>query len=297
MSEIANGGVLTMCYKADWHKAVGLSLCLRTRATKLPTAVVAPESLRGKLEPYFDHFVSERADLRGFMHKVYLDEYSPFTKTLFIDADTLVFRDPQELFDRWAGHAYMARGRSVKEGKSSFGLDRSRILKRLNKENFACIDGAGHAYFEKPDCHAVFDRAREILQEYSSWAPGAAIADEDILGIVMTEFDIYPEKNKQVVGFPKAILKTIHPMDPVKGRCEYIDSDGDRLKPLIMHFPRNMSPIWYHRMLSNIAKQYNCQKKIQWISLGLNEWIQYSLLWNIKINMRKILRLNKQSKS
>lgn len=291
---MSESGILTMCYEADWHKAVGLSLCLRARSTKLPTAVVAPETLRAKLEPYFNHFIPERTDLRGFMHKVYLDEYSPFTKTLFLDADMLVFRDPQELFDRWAGNAYMARGRSVKEGKSSFGLDRARILERLNKESFACIDGAGHAYFEKPACHAIFDRAREVLQDYSSWAPTAAVADEDILGIVMTELDIYPEEDKQVVGFPKAILKTIAPMDPVRGNCEYIDLDGDHLNPLIMHFPRNMSPVMYHYYLSKIAKSDNLGKNIHWRIKGYKEWIQYSFFWGLKKQVRQLVYTTKK---
>lgn len=287
---MSESGILTMCYEADWHKAIGLSLCLRARSTKLPTAVVAPETLRAKLEPYFDNFIPERTDLRGFMHKVYLDEYSPFTKTLFLDADMLVFRDPQELFDRWAGNAYMARGRSVKEGKSSFGLDRARILERLNKKSFACIDGAGHAYFEKPACHVVFNRAREVLQEYSSWAPSAAVADEDILGIVMTELDIHPELNKQVVGFPKAILKTIAPMDPVRGTCEYIDLDGDHLNPLIMHFPRDMSPLLYHKHLALLSTQFQGPKGVIFRYIGWKEWGRHTVLHGIKRKLKSTFR-------
>lgn len=282
-------GILTMCHQSDWHKAIGLVFSIKASSTALPVAIVAPEILRDKLEPYFDHFIPERPDLSGFRHKVYLDEYTPFKCTLFLDADMLVFRDPQELMDRWAGHAYMVRGHPETNGMSSFGLDRGKILDRLNKDAFACIDGAGHAYFENPAAHKIFHRAREILQDYENWAPNARVADEDIIGIVLTELDIIPERNKQIVGFPKAIKRTTKKMNAVTGDCEYIDLEGDSLAPLIMHFPRNMAPMRYHKQLSLLNKKFQGPKDIPWLKLGTQEWLHYSFYWSIKRRLKALL--------
>lgn len=285
-----NNGILTMCYEADWHKAIGLSLCLRARKSDHPTAVVAPVTLRSKLEPYFDHFIPERNDLKGFSHKIYLDEYSPFQKTLFIDADMLVFRDPQELFERWDGQPYMARGRPETSTTSSFGLSRGEILKMLNKDVFACIDGAGHAYFEQPNCKSIFSRSRDILANYNKWAPGARVADEDILGIVMTEANISPDQDKNIVGFPKAVKKYINVLDAAASSCEYIDLNGDHLSPILMHFPRDMTPLMYHLQLRKLDKHCHSKTGIPWIRLGMTEWARSVAVYAVKKRLKKLLK-------
>lgn len=284
-----NCGILTMCYEADWHKAIGLSLCLRARESKLQTAVVAPLSLRHKLEPYFNQFIPERTDLTGFSHKVHLDEYSPFQRTLFIDADMLVFRDPQELFDRWHGEPYMARGRPETASTSSFGLCRSEVLKTLGKDVFACIDGAGHAYFEKPSCQSVFARAREVLATYDEWAPEANVADEDIMGIVMTEADITPTYDKSIVGFPKAVRQYTKQLDCVSGECEYIDLDGDHVRPILMHYPRDMTPLRYHLQLRKLDKHLLINTGIPWARMGATEWVKSVAFYTAKTHTKKLL--------
>jgi len=259
-----------MCHSADWHKAIGLSLSLRRRCPGLPIAAVASPALQERLKPYFDFVVNERPDVRGFAHKLYLEEYSPFTKTLFVDADMLVMRDLRLLMEQWSGCGFTARGRLLDGGVSNFNLDRRAILDRLGKDRFSCVDGAGHYYFERPACYAVFSRAREILSDYGRWAPGARVADEDLIGIVMTERDIPPFAcKKQVVGFIKAIRGRPIEFDVLKGRCSYTDLAGDHVEPFLLHFPANMSPITYHGMLQVLSRTGGGPADVNWRLLGL----------------------------
>lgn len=281
-------GVLTMCYDADWQKAIAMRFTLKARCPHLPVAVVAPLSLRPRIEPYFDFFIEEKPGIRGFRHKLYLDEYSPFERTFFLDADMFVMRDLRELMEEWAGSGFAVRGRPRTGGISSFGLDRKRIMDRLGKQEFYCVGGAGHYYFEKPACAPIFERAREVLNDYASWAPGARVADEDIFGIVMTERGHAPIRSKQIVGFVNAAKPETLDFDPLQGRCSYTDLDGDDLQPYLMHFPRNMTPWTYHKMMRRICLTFDGPAGIPWRRLGAKEFLNHAVWWGLKERVRGI---------
>jgi hypothetical protein len=85
-------GVLTLATDNDYLKAIGLALSLRVTNPAVPLAIACNASVAEKAGRFFDHVIPEQAGLRGFVHKVYLDRYSPFERTLFLDSDVLVFR-------------------------------------------------------------------------------------------------------------------------------------------------------------------------------------------------------------
>ena len=84
-------GVLTLASPNDCLKAIGLSLSLKASNPGVPTAVACSPKLKAALSPFFDFVIEERPGLRGFVHKVYLDEYTPFDTTFFLDSDILLF--------------------------------------------------------------------------------------------------------------------------------------------------------------------------------------------------------------
>lgn len=276
-----------MCYEADWRKAIGLALSLKARGCCLPTAVVAPATLESKLSKHFDCFVPERTELSGFMHKLYLDEYSPFTKTLFVDADILALRDPTELFEKWAGMKYMTRGRTTESGTSHFGLDRAFVLRKINKTKFVVLDSAGHAYFEKPACIPVFERAREVVSDYYTWAPNAKIADEDVMGIVMTDMDIQPVSDKNIVGYPVAVKQTKRKLDAFLGQWEYIDWEGTTLSPLFIHYFNNMSPLCHYWEIFRLSKHHGF-KHTRWLAYGIRDHAHYEIWWRLKKTIKSM---------
>jgi len=80
----ASFGFLTLATRADYLKAIGLSLSLEVSNPGVPRAVACSEDLFPLLEHYFDFLVPEVKGLKGFAHKVYLDVYTPFSKTMFL---------------------------------------------------------------------------------------------------------------------------------------------------------------------------------------------------------------------
>lgn len=251
---ISEFGFLTLAIKKDYKKAIALSLRIRKLMPNIPIAVVSPDFLHPNLTPYFDEVISEFPELRGFEHKLYLDKYSPYEKTFFLDADILMIRAIDEYISDWFGSDYAVRGHLVKSGVSSFGLDRQKALSIINKSEFAHIGGAGHAYFEKPSCEKVFNEAREVAANYTVFG-AKRLADEDVMGIAMSKLDIFPKDNNNFLGSPWASIANTFKIDVNKNFCCYEDDLLGTVSPAIIHFPSMAKPMTYAREMRKIFRE------------------------------------------
>jgi hypothetical protein len=247
-------GFLTLAIKKDYKKAIALSLRIRELMPGIPIAVVCPSFLHDDLSPFFDSVIAEYPDLRGFEHKLYLDKYSPFEKTFFLDADILMIRAIYNYITDWTGSAYAARGLLLTDGISSFGLDREHALTIIGKSVFASIDGAGHAYFEKPACEPVFNEARKIASSYSVFG-AERLADEDVMGISLSKFDIEPKENNGFLGSPWAAVNNSFKIDVNNNFCSYQDALLGKVSPAVIHFPSMGKPLTYAREMRKIFRK------------------------------------------
>lgn len=250
-------GILTLATPNDYLKAIGLALSVRVSNPGLPIAVACSARVKPLVQSYFDHVIEERAGLRGFVHKVYLDEYSPFEETMFFDSDVLVFKPVKPYVDTWRQHAYTATGKYLSVGKSSFGMDRPEMLRQLGKQQLVCIDGAGHAFFRKPACLEIFDAARDVTARHKQIMGDIPYADEDVLDYVMTRFDIPPMPmadffSRYLSGRPGTMK-----MDATASLCEFIFRDtGEIMRPCMMHFAANEAAFAYHYQLHKLFKKF-----------------------------------------
>lgn len=281
-------GVITLAIPKDYKKAIALSLTLKEKSPNLPISVVCPSLLKEKLAPFFDKVIIERDDLKGFEHKLFLDLYSPYKNTFFFDADILIIKDITPIISKWKGSAYAVRGYQTKNGTSSFGLNREYVLKKINKQLFSVIDGAGHAYFEKPACNEVFDKARSILNDYSSYrAP--RFADEDGMGIAMTILDIEPKQNEDFLGSPWCAKPKTFTIDTNKSHCYYEDKLFGPVSPYVVHFPKFVFPFTYAREIKKTYKRHGLSVSGIWTQ-AINELIKINILWPISGIKKKIIK-------
>jgi len=253
-------GVITLAVEKDYKKAIALALTLKEHSPSLPISIVCSNKLTNFVSPYFDKVIIERSDLKGFEHKLYLDEYSPYINTFFFDADILIIKDILPIINLWSGSDYAVRGYIITKEKgkkiSNFGLDRINALQLIDKKEFSVIDGAGHAYFEKPACKVLFNTAREILKEYPKYKANS-FADEDAVGIAMTKLDIKPKDNNAFLGSPWCAQKGSFKIDTNKGICTYVDKQVGIIDPYVVHFPRFVYPYIYTVELKKIFKKNN----------------------------------------
>jgi hypothetical protein len=257
-----NFGFITMATPSDYLKAIGLALSLKVSNPGIPIAVACSKKLHPFLQPYFDYLIEEKAGLRGFVHKVYLDEYSPFEDTVFFDSDILVFKEVKPYVYSWGNAAYYACGEYLKDGLSYFGLNRAEILKKINKSQMVEIGGAGHAFFRKPDCKQIFDMAREITANYKEIAGNIAYADEDVMNIVMTKLDIVPPPHYDFHARYLSAKSWTMKMDASNATCSFIWRNTLKpYHPCMVHFAANEAPFVYTWNLYKLFKKFNVPTK------------------------------------
>ena len=256
-STLPKFGILTLATPNDYLKAIGLALSVRVSNPGVPIAVACPPRARPLLEPYFDHVIDELPGLRGFVHKVHLDHYSPFEETMFFDSDVLVFKPLQPYVDVWRQHPYTATGRMMSTGKSAFGMDRADMLRQLGKTELVVIDGAGHAFFRKPACAEIFDAARDVTARHKEIMGNIRYADEDVLDYVLTKFGIPPMPKPDFFSRYCSAKPGTMNLDAAGSGCEFIFQDtGAPMRPCMMHFAANEAPFQYHWQLRKLFRKF-----------------------------------------
>jgi hypothetical protein len=284
-------GVLTLASPTDYLKAIGLALSLRASNPGVPLAVACSKKFHHLLQPHFDFLIEEQPGLRGFEHKVHLDEYTPFETTFFFDSDVLVFKPLKPYVELWGNPAYSAVGWYETTSFSTFGLDRAAVLRKIGRDRLAVIDGAGHACFRKPESRDLFDLARKITANYKEYAGDIDFADEDAMAIAMTILQLPPAPrgdffSRYLSGVPGTIE-----LDSSRARCRYIWRDDNQpVEPCMMHFAANESPIPYTRELIRLFRK-NGISTDGLIGLGLYDLWHSSLKSAVRTRVESLKKI------
>ncbi|MES2583335.1 MAG: hypothetical protein V4627_11515 [Pseudomonadota bacterium] len=281
-------GILTLATPSDYKKAIGLALSARVSNPGLPLAVACSPKLASTLKPHFDFVIEENPALRGFVHKVHLDKYSPFKDTFFFDSDVLLFRDLKPIAQQWANQPYTACGKYLREGHSAFGLDRAQVLKKIGKQELVVIDGAGHAFFRKPDCFAVFDLAREITDKHLEYAGNIKYADEDVMDIAMTMLNLAPAPEADFFSRYVSAAPGTMSMDATQGRCTYVATKtGQVTAPHMMHFAANEAAFQYAWQLHRLFKVASVSSSGLLMD-AVNDFYTRSIAWPVKARLKRL---------
>jgi hypothetical protein len=284
-------GVLTLASEADWQKAIGLARSLRRSNPGVPIAVTCHPNLVPRLAPHFDRIVHKRGDVSGFKHKIYLDEYTPWQKTLFLDADILVVKNVREALTPFSGAPYTARGRYRDSGFSSFGMNIETVLESIGKNQLVYVGGAGHGYFEKPQCQEFFDLARKVMANWHSYSNPSDFTDEDIVSVTMTLMELRPMPKDGFMGRVCFARKNTFHMDPLVPYCEFVEqTTGERIQPTIVHFARWESPFYYHYHLERLAQADSGRRNLWWWVPALREWWVMDVFRPAKRLIKRLVR-------
>lgn len=284
-------GVLTLASPSDYLKAIGLSLSVRASNPGVPIAVACSKKFHHLLKPYFDYVIEERPGLRGFVHKVHLDEYTPFDTTFFLDSDVLVFKPLKPYVELWGNPVYSAVGWYVTGGFSTFGLDRTAVLRKIGHDRLTVIDGSGHACFNKVASKELFDLARTIAANYKEYAGEIQFADEDAVSIAMTILQLPPAPygdffSRYLSGVPGTIE-----MDSAHAHCRFIWRDNNQaFEPCMMHFAANESPIPYTRELMRLFRSSGIPTD-GLLSLGLYDFWHSSFKSGVRERLNSLKKI------
>jgi len=286
---MSNFGILTLATPGDYRKAIGLALSLRVSNPEVQIAVACSPRTAALVSPYFDIVVDENPKLKGFEHKVHLDEYTPFDTTFFFDSDILIFRPLQDMVDSWGDQPYMACGIYTSDGFSSFGQDRTQVLKKIGRDRLVTIDGAGHALFRTPECSEIFTLAREITAGYKEYGGDARYADEDVMNIAMTILDYKPTPHGDFFSRHLSAKKGTIDMDASQGKCRFDAVVYNRMQePHIMHFACNEAPFEHYRQLKLLFDKFGVDTS-GLLKIAIGDFYTNEINWPLRKFVKRLI--------
>lgn len=239
---VSGRGILTLAYgeRRFIEQARSLAHSLELHAPGLPRAIVTDSEDPGLRElftviPYRPEFGS------GVRQKLYLDLYSPFEETLFIDSDCLVLGDLSSFWQAFAGQAFGVPGfRYLERGSTDPYLDVNHVLDTLQLTRLPKFNG-GVYYFNRSAASATFfETARKLLDDWNSLNfqefRGNGPADEALYSVAMAMRDIAPVfMNPGGMWTPVGYTGRFR-LDAIKGSCSFM-KEGMLLTPEVIHFP------------------------------------------------------------
>ena len=224
------------------QEALDLAISLRLHSPNLPVALVTDRQTDSqRLNRTFSHVIPYRPDFgEAFSQKLFIDEYSPFSRTLFLDTDCLVTRSIEFVFEMFADHSFVIPGRAFTTG-TWYGFNITEMMKTLNV-NWIPRMNTGMIYFEVGDAALrVFSMARDFLrrgrelgvQEFRE----GHMPDEPAFGFAMAALDVPPVDDKGLTMRHTTGIDGRMTVDVIGGRSRF-QKNGRWVRPAIVHFGR-----------------------------------------------------------
>ncbi|QOG22149.1 MULTISPECIES: hypothetical protein [Bradyrhizobium] len=260
----SSAGFLTLAIGARDYidQAYYLGLSLKANMPAYPIAVVTDDQ-SGRLAGVYDHLIPARQSLgRGVRQKMYIDQYSPFEETLFIDADCIAARPFEHELNEVRGFDFSpVVQRHLRAGDADeYFLDLPGLMHRLELPSLPKFNG-GVYFFRKSALSArVFESARRIqndpasygLKAFDSTGPG----DEPAYALAMAQHGISGYDDQGRLMRTPVSLRGKLTIDPTQGQCSFMRAEG-LVTPAICHFAGDYRflPEYYY---ARIALERNC---------------------------------------
>lgn len=144
--------------------AKSLARSLILHAPTVPRAVVT-DSMDPELDRLFTHKIHHRPEYgSNVRQKMYLDKYSPFQETLFLDSDCLAVRDVEAFWNAFRSVPFGVCGVHVmRVGETNEFLDVDFILDHFNLQGIPKFNGGTYYFNRSPEAAALFATTRDVL--------------------------------------------------------------------------------------------------------------------------------------
>lgn len=247
-------GFVTIATGKDLYYELALNLLHSYRlfaASDVPFAILCDRQHSCTKE--FDEVVIMEDASCTYMDKLQLCRYSPFDETIFIDADALILRDPNELWEDFKnGSDVSCYGTTIplesREGWYYY-KDMGRFQDQLH---YGIQMHGGLYYFRNTELsHKVFSQAVEIAHHYADYrfAHFAKPADEPVLALSMGLLGCKPCPRKEKLLFFVSVdgkLRVSHSGE--------LRLSGKSCNPIVLHFGTINTRRFAYRYLQNLLE-------------------------------------------
>jgi hypothetical protein len=168
-SALHSRGVITLAYGHERfiEQARSLAHSLRLHAPHLPRTLIT-DSNDPEVRQQFTDVIPYRPEYgSGVRQKLFLDRYSPYEQTLFIDSDCLVLGNLDAFWTAFAGQHFGVPGfRYLQKGSKDPYLDVDHALESLHVTAIPKFNGGTYYFTRSPEAAEFFSTARNILDNW-----------------------------------------------------------------------------------------------------------------------------------
>jgi hypothetical protein len=229
-------GILTLAIGRKFAiQAKYLSLSCMLHAHHIPRAVIT--DCPRLLENYYDILIPYKSEYGNpFASKTRLHLYTPFDATLFLDADSLVIKNPGFCWEALDTASFVYTGKLLNSGTWYFNVE-----KTLEQTGFSWIPdfNSGMLLFKNDEtCKSIFNTAFDFMnraEEFGvSFFRDTMLPDEPFFALSFSKFGIRPYNDhgrfsRTLIGAERIQINT------VKGIARFKKS-GEQVFPMVVHF-------------------------------------------------------------
>lgn len=255
-------GVLTMAYGHPRfiEQAKDLGLSLRLHAPDLPRAIVT-DSMDAELRSIFTDVIPLQPEYgSGVGQKLYLDRYSPYETTLFIDSDCLVLGSLLAFWAAFQGRYFGVPGyRHLHRGDKDPYMDVDHVLDRFGVTALPKFNGGTYYFTRSAEATRFFETARHLMDQWRELrlAPFRRNGpnDEAVYSIAMAIHGMSPTYMANGGMWTPTGYRGRLRLDGIAGTCSF-EKEGQIRTPEIIHFPGEYAYCYpYARERVRIRKQ------------------------------------------
>jgi len=243
----AEKGLLTIAIGEKYSaQAKWLALSCMLHSPQTPRAVITGNA--GLLADYYDFVIPYNAALGDpFNTKLKLPYYTPFQKTLYVDADSLVYASLDYYFDVLNDAPVLYHGETLTGG--DWYMDIAAVMQ---KEQLPWLPkfNSGMLLFNLCDkAAAVFNTAYNSLQNSAAYGidyfRGKMLPDEPFLAIAFAKHGIRPTEDHGRFSYTLINASSVN-LNIKKGIARFY-KNGRFVRPLIVHFCGRFGAFFYRR--------------------------------------------------
>jgi len=276
-------------------KMLALSLLQTNPGIKRAVISDVPE---GEFTGLYDIYIPyDKSFGNGISQKLYLDKYSTFEETLFIDSDCLVFDSLDNMITLCRKHPFAVFGDQISSG--NWYMDVTAMCKKFNLQSIPLFNG-GTYYFKKTAlAGSIYDKARELAENYIGLGFTqfrGSVNEEPLIAVAMAINSVEAVDDRGTGMRTPIGMSGPLKIDVLNKKCAF-NKQGEHVEPVILHFAGSYADAFhYKREVAKLKTMSNfpfLNKKLVSVMINLSYNTPYGLLVFCKRVSKRILRKEK----
>ncbi|MDP9077363.1 MAG: hypothetical protein M3O71_08080 [Bacteroidota bacterium] len=184
---------------------------------------------------------------KGLSNKLYLDKYSPFQETLFIDSDCLVFTSLDAMIDLSRRYPFVVFGDQITSG--DWYMDVAAMCKKFSLPSVPLFNGGTYYFNDKVVAANIYDKARELAENYKTLGFTefrGSINEEPLVSVAMAINHVDAVDDKGIgMRTPIGLIGPLK-IDVLNKQCSF-NKQGEHVEPAIMHFAGSYAIAFHYK--------------------------------------------------